>query len=290
MARLINNLPMPIGAERIRDNLPMINYTGGYNVDGYDLQSGIMNYTKEDDMKSFTIKPFSNSMLNLEQLMKYSTCTHTSSDDGEFFEKYGFGFRYDFNFLSGKNVTGTQLDIDLTNTGNTFKAGHTYTLSFYTTNGTNYSNAYLPDGNWAYGGNENEEGNKVYHSIINVRPEVMNWQVGEYITFTAEEDCAHLVYNPNTEFSKMNSKYTLYITGLVEGDKPSFCLPVSLGQHPIVSTCDDDIYALPNTGNTITRVTGGYIYERLSVDAVSIIQALDNAINTNKNIFKLDWR
>lgn len=48
MARLINNLPMPIGAERIRDNLPMISYTGGYNVDGYDFQSGIMNYTKVD--------------------------------------------------------------------------------------------------------------------------------------------------------------------------------------------------------------------------------------------------
>ena len=48
MARLINNLPMPIGAERIRDNLPMISYTGGYNVDGYDFQSCIMKYTKVD--------------------------------------------------------------------------------------------------------------------------------------------------------------------------------------------------------------------------------------------------
>ena len=291
MARLINNLPMPIGEERVRKNLPKsFSYSDGYDVKGFDYQSGILQYTKEADMESFTIKPFSNNLVNVSQLMKYSSCTHSSGGEGNFFEKYGFGFRYDFRNLSDEMVTGTQLDIDLSNTGNMLKKDHTYTLSFYVGNSSNTGSTILPNGNWAYGGNENEEGIKVYHSICQTAPGSMGWYAGEYVTFTVEEDCYHLVYNPNTELPKVNSYYTLWICGLVEGEKPSFFIPITLGQQPIISTSDSDIYSITSVGNVATRVAGGFTEERIGIDATHIIQALDNAIFKNKDIFKLDWR
>lgn len=291
MARLISNLPMPIGADRVRPNLPPITYTGGYAVDGFDYQSGTIEYSKEADMKSFTIKPFANNMINVKQLMQYSTCSLTSNTEGYVFEKYGYGFRYNFNYLGSENVTGTQLDIDLTNTGSRFEAGKTYTLSFAVGNSTNIGTAYLPDGNWAYGGNVNEEGTTVYHSIAPATPNaISSYQGSTYVTFTAEETCYHVVYNPNTNFTRQNSIYTLWICGLVEGDKPSFYLPNGVGQHPIVSTCNTFYPQVQGNGNYAIKETGGYHNLQLGNDAVHMIQALDNAIYANKNIFDLTWR
>ena len=289
MGKLITSLPLLMQSDDYfkRYDEDYKNYAGAY-VRTYSKSDGQLKFTKNSEIKKFTIIPGPNNLLNKNTLYKYSSSTLKSDEiDNQPFEKFGNSFRYDYNLI-GKSQIATLLDVDLTQTGHMLKANHQYCLTVMVTRNSNSNATNCPAYSFAYGGNKNEDGTIAFYSFSNnTYPDAISSRP-VYFRFTPQVDCYHIYYCPNINVEPKSIKYTLSIIGLTEGDEPCFFLPENLGYRPTIVTADE---FLPLTSATGIGVSGrGYNYsQKTSVDTSTIIRSLDTLVKRNKDIYNLDW-